>query len=351
MSFRSLVRARGAAGAVDVSVLLPFRDAAETIDAALDGLLAEDFPALEVLAVDDGSRDDGPRRVAARAATDPRTRLLATAGVGIVAALHRGAEAARAPFLARMDADDLSLPGRVTAALYRLRRDPGLGAVACPVRAETLEGGPVEGGLARFVAWQNGLRSPEEHRRARFVESPLCHPATVFRRAAFDAVGGFRDGLFPEDYDLFLRLAAAGWGLAKTDEVGLVWRHRPGRLTFSDPRYGLEAMRRLKARHLRPVLAGDARALALWGAGPTGRRFARALEEEIGVRPDRFIDTDPHKVGGVARGSVPIAAPDGLRPNRDRVLVALGRGDARDQVRAHLDRHGFVEGEGYLCVS
>src|SRR5690349_1483577 len=90
-----------------VSVLLPVRDAAATLDQALDSLLAQTMPALEIVAVDDGSRDDSGPRLEAWAARDPRVRVLRGPPRGLVAALEEGRRQARAPFLARMDADDL----------------------------------------------------------------------------------------------------------------------------------------------------------------------------------------------------------------------------------------------------
>src|SRR5690606_4095913 len=92
-------------------------------------------------------------------------------------------------------------------------------------------------GLHRYVAWQNGLLTPAEHHRDRFVEATVCHPSVVLRRAALDAVGGYADPPWPEDWDLWLRLHAAGWGIAKVPRVLFRWQHRPRRLTFASPRY------------------------------------------------------------------------------------------------------------------
>src|SRR5690606_33474408 len=98
-----------------VSVLLPFRDAAPTLAEALDSVLAQEGPRLEVLAVDDGSTDSGREIVESRAARDPRVVPLRTveARRGIVAALSLAASRARGALLGRMDADDVCLPGRL----------------------------------------------------------------------------------------------------------------------------------------------------------------------------------------------------------------------------------------------
>jgi hypothetical protein len=171
----------------------------------------------------------------------------------------------------------------------------------------------------------------------------------MLRRDAVLAIGGYRDGAFPEDYDLWLRLAAAGVPMAKLDRLGLRWRHRAGRLTFTDPRYSPENIRALKASHLAVRLRAETRALVVWGAGPFGRRLARALEPH-GIRATRFVDIDPDKIGRTARGA-PITAHADLDPSRHFVVFAVGALGARDLVRAALAQLGFVEGRDFLCAA
>jgi glycosyltransferase involved in cell wall biosynthesis len=324
-----------------ISVLLPFRDAADTIDAALAGLLHGEA-LLEVLCIDDGSVDAGADRVRVWSTRDPRVRLLRATGSGLVAALAQGVAAARGGLLARMDADDLSHPRRLTAQHEFLGQHPHVSVVGTRVEAFADDGGPGEG-MLRYVAWQNALLTEHDHRRELFVESPLCHPSIMLRREALLAVGGYRDQGGPEDYDLFLRLDAAGHAMAKLPEVLLRWRHRAERATFRDPRYSLARMREAKA----PFLAARVRASGktrrvLWGAGPTGRRLARCLEP-LDLRFDLVIDIDPAKIGRRARGA-PIAAMDALDVARDCVVGAVGARGARALIRPALLERGFREG-------
>ncbi len=334
-----------------VSVLLPFRDAAPTLAEALDSLLAQEGPRFEVLAVDDGSADGGSAIVESRAARDPRVVGLRTeeGRRGIVAALVLAASRARGVLLGRMDADDVCLPGRLARQVELLGEDARLGAVGTRVEAFGSGEGEVGEGLRRYVEWQNGLVTPEEHARDIFVESPLCHPSTLIRREAFEAVGGYRDTGWWEDYDLWLRLWSAGWRLAKVPEVLLRWRHSTGRMTRVHPRAAPERIRELKAAFLAPWLAGRGLPVTIWGAGPTGRRLARALEPH-GVHAARFVDIDPLKVGREARGA-PIASPESLEPGRELIVVAVGTRGARALIRTHLLRAGFEESSDFVCAA
>lgn len=330
-----------------VSVLLPYRDNAPTIEEALRSVLAERDADLEVLAIDDGSTDGGPAIVAAVARTDPRVVEVSTGGIGIAAALAHGAARARGELVARMDGDDVSLPGRISSAAALLESDPSLGLAATQV--EGFPAAAIGEGLRRYIEWQNSLVTPADHARELFVESPVCHPSVVMRRAALESAGGFADVRWAEDYDLWLRIDAAGYGLAKVPRVLFRWRHREGRLTFSDGRYALPLFDEAKARYLAPKLRARGRPLTVWGAGKTGKRIARALEKH-GVYASRFIDIDPRKIGGRARGA-PIFAPEALARGEATLVCAVGARGARDLIRAHLVGRGFVEGEDFLFAS
>lgn len=319
-----------------ISVLLPFRDSAATLREALESVLAERDLPLEIIAIDDGSRDDGADIV--RRLEDPRVHLVRTGGLGIPGALALGLSHARGEHIARMDADDVSLPGRFAAQLACMRDAAVVGT--------QVEAFPEVGfGLTRYVEWMNGLLTAEDHAREIFVEAPLCHPSVMMRRDALEEVGGWLETEGPEDYDLWLRFHAQGHAMIKVPRVLLRWRHHPARATLTDSRYALERFPHAKAPYLARFIAG--RPFLVWGAGRTGKNLARALEAH-GAHPTAFVDIDPKKIGGVARG-VPIVAPDFARG--PLVLVAVGARGARDEVRGRLGKRGFVEGVDFVCAS
>ena len=328
-------------------MLLPYRDLAATIEEALDSLLGQRGVELTVVAIDDGSRDDGPACVARLAARHRQLQAISAGGVGLPQALGLGLAAATGDLIARCDGDDVCHPERLARQLARLAERPQIAVLGCAV--EPFPEAAVGDGLRRYVDWQNRLLTAADHHHQIFVEAPLCHPSVVIRRQALTAVGPWRDGPWPEDYDLWLRLDAAGYELAKLPEPLLRWRHRPGRVTFSDPRCALHRLRELKAPFLASRLRRLGRPFAVWGAGPTGRRLARALEAH-GPGPRRFIDVDPGKIGRSARG-VPVVGPEGLAAGVEIVLIAVGTAGVRDRVRAFLDQRRFEEGRDYLAVA
>jgi cellulose synthase/poly-beta-1,6-N-acetylglucosamine synthase-like glycosyltransferase len=331
-----------------VAVLLPARDAAGTVRAAAASILRQGFRDLALVAVDDGSRDGTAAVLGSLAARDRRVRLVAGTGEGIAGALNRGLRHCDADVVVRMDADDVAHPRRVERQLAALEAAPELAAVGSRVRL--FPRGAVAGGMARYAAWVNGLVTPELVARDLLVEAPLVHPASAIRRGVLEAAGGWRDGDFPEDYDLWLRLAAAGHALGNVPEVLLAWRESPGRLTRTDPRYALDRHVALKAAWLAAGTLADRREVALWGAGETGRAFARALARH-GISVRLFLEVDRRKIGRTVLGAPVHAFEEAGRARGLPLLVAVGAPGARDLIRAELGRQGFAELRDYRCVA
>src|SRR5579862_3732371 len=104
-----------------VSVIVPVRDGAQFIGDALDSVRAQTYRQLEIIVVDDGSRDATPHVVESRMARDPRLRLIRQANQGVAAARNRALVDARGEFIAPLDADDLWDPTKIERQVTRIR--------------------------------------------------------------------------------------------------------------------------------------------------------------------------------------------------------------------------------------
>ncbi len=332
-----------------ISVVLPAWNAEATLGEAIASILAQTEPDFELIVLDDGSTDATAAIAAAAAARDPRVRPVWLPHGGIVAALNHGLALARGAYVARMDADDLSAPGRLAAQRQALDADPALGLVACLVAHEGLAGDTR--GYAHHVAWLNGLVAPAAIQLNRFVESPFAHPSVMFRRTLVERLGGYRDGPFPEDYELWLRWLDAGVAMAKVPEVLLVWRDRPDRLSRTHTRYDVEAFYRVKACYLaRWLRSRGHEQIVVWGAGKSSRQRAASLVAE-GIAIRAFIDIDPKRGGSHSRGT-PIRYYEDLGPPGDEFVVSyVGRRGAGDFIRGVLVARGWVEGEHFLLAA
>ena len=328
-------------------VLLPVRNAEDTLDRALASLWRQTRPDFEVIAVDDGSTDRSGEILAAHARRESRLRLL-PGGAGLVAALETARRTARSPYLARMDADDICHPDRFRRQVEYLDAHPGIAALGS--RVALFPGHSLGAGWRRYADWINGLLTPEDHRREIFIESPLAHPSVLLRAEAMEAVGGYREVPWAEDYDLWLRLDAVGWGLAKVPATLLAWRQTATRHSLTAAKYRHDAFLSARAWFLARHPALAAGRVAIWGAGRTGRRLTRKLRGQ-GVRVVGFYDVDSRKIGRRVEGAPVRAWTDLARSNGVPLVVAVGTPGARDRIRPEILRRGYREGMDLLFAA
>lgn len=183
-----------------LTVLMPVRNGGHYLAPACASVLAQQGAAFEFLIVDDGSDDATPALLSALAASDPRVRVLGQSASGLVAALNRGVHAARAPLIARMDADDLSLPGRFARQLAHLEAHPQVAALGTGWR--TIDAASAVTGMVAPP------QSASAVRKALMRRNCLAHPSVMFRRETVLRLGGYREALTgAEDYDLWARLS------------------------------------------------------------------------------------------------------------------------------------------------
>jgi hypothetical protein len=323
---------------------MPVRNGGAYLEAAVESILAQSLGSLELLLVDDHS-DDGA--IAALQLRDPRLIRLRSPGRGVSAAFNFGFGQARGPYIARMDADDIALPGRFVRQLEYLEAHPEVDI--CGGCVEIFADKPVLGGNQRYQAWLNACRSPDEIRRQIFIESPIPNPTVMFRRAALTALGAYGDPEWPEDYDLYLRADVAGMKMGKPEAILLRWREHEQRLTRTSERYATRQFQAAKAHYLAAGRLRGRGSVVIWGAGPGGREMHDLLHAE-GVAVEGFLDVHPRRLGGRKRG-LPVWPIDHVAALSDRMtLVAVGSAGARPRIRGHLLAHGLREGENFLFV-
>ncbi|MDH3646238.1 MAG: glycosyltransferase [Gammaproteobacteria bacterium] len=324
---------------------MPVRNAQSTLDECLQSIRAQTFADFELLIVNDHSTDDSAQIVADFASNDHRCRVLNSAATGIVAALTAGLAQARSGLIARMDADDLMMPDRLARQFEHMSRHPDTVVLgSCVSQFPTLSDGYRE-----YLSWQNQCTSAKDIRDEIFVESPFAHPSVMFRRTRIVEAGGYRQGDFPEDYELWLRLHALGIRMEKLPEVLLQWRDTPERLSRQDRRYRRDAFDKLRADYLAKDLRfRNAGKFVIWGAGRrTRKRCAWLLQK--GFRPSAWIDIDPRKIGNRLDG-VPVVAPEWLQENRVFVLGYVSNHGAREEIADWLVSRGYRRGRDFLMV-
>lgn len=182
-----------------LSVVLPVHNGRPFLDDAIASILRQTYADFELVILDDGSTDGTAADLARWSARDPRIRVATNPSpTGLVASAQAVVEHADAPLVARMDADDISRADRLERQVNLLAREPDTVLVG-----SLWEGIDPRGRRVRPRDRASLLRQAPS--------APFPHGSVVFRREAFDQVGGYRTGTEGwEDLDLFLRLRSAG---------------------------------------------------------------------------------------------------------------------------------------------
>lgn len=333
-----------------VTVLVPVYNAESTLAESLECVLAQTLADFELLVVLNGVSDGSAEIVREFAARDGRVRTLELPDASLVGALNLGVAEARADVIARHDADDWMAPRRLELQLAALAAHPEWSAVTAKVLCEGLGGDEPGRGMERHVAWLNGLETPEAIMEERFIDAPVAHPAVMVRTQVLRDEGSYRQGDFPEDHDLWLRLLGRGHRFGMVPELLVHWRDHATRLTRTDPRLRDAARWFLVYEHLLAGPLAGGRHCRIWGAGPYGRKHARNLQT-LGVVVDDLVDIDPRKIGVRVSGGRLVVDAETVGPPDDRlVLLAVASIGARKKITTFLEARGYTAERDFLAL-
>ena len=205
----------------NVSVVMTVFNAERYLREAVESILGQTFRDFEFIIVNDGSTDASLDILNEYDQRDDRIRLISRGNTGIVAAANEGIATARGKYLARMDADDVSLPERFARQVEYLDAHPECVIVGSRVMSTDPHGIPV-------APSEHALTHDEIDAQLMTVGGgwALLQPATMMRTEAVRKVGGYRGKYnISEDHDLFLRLAEVG-KVANLSEVLFHYRRR-----------------------------------------------------------------------------------------------------------------------------
>lgn len=223
-----------------ITVLMPLYNGAAHVRAAVDSVLGQTFGDFELLIIDDGSTDEGPKIV--RALDDRRIRLVVQPeNRGIVPTLNQGLALATGRYVARMDADDLMVAARLERQFSFMESHPGVGVCGTFIRQFS---------AAEGAGWVRYTRD-DELKAALLFENPFCHPSVMLRRQVLTAAGGAypSDSPHAEEYALWARLAPVTQ-FANLPEVLLEYRVHARQISRLHSRLQCESIDRIMRQQL-----------------------------------------------------------------------------------------------------
>lgn len=221
-----------------LSIAMPIFNAERYLVRAVSSIIEQTFADWELVAVNDGSTDQTPEILNWFAQHDERIRVIHQENRGLVGALQRTVDEARAPLIARMDADDIAMPDRLDKQLAFLRSHPSHVAVGGAILQMDADSDPL--GIERLPADHEQIEANLLTRR-----TGMFHPTVMMRTSVMRACGGYRmEYEFIEDHDLWLRLAHRG-KLANLADVVLCYRQHSTSVCWSKSNIQRERMNHL----------------------------------------------------------------------------------------------------------
>lgn len=201
-----------------ISVLMPVYNAEKFLNEAIDSILNQTFKDFEFLIINDGSTDRSKEIILSY--KDPRIRYFENKkNLGLSATLNKGLDLAKADYVARMDADDVSLPDRLKTQLEIVKKDNNVGLVASWIVLID-ENNNNKGG------WHTDRKnnSPEEIFYTIFFENCLAHSSVMFKKDIVLIIGRYNESFEKaQDYELWSRLAKLT-KIVKIRKIGVKYR-------------------------------------------------------------------------------------------------------------------------------
>jgi len=335
---------------------MPVHNAGAYLKPAVDSILCQRDVKFELLIIDDHSDDDAIEALE----DNPLITVLTSSKRGIVSALNIGINEAKYPFIARMDADDISEPTRLSNQLEYLIKNPSIDICGCKVKIFN-ELNDIGDGYRYYENWINNLCDSTGIERDFFIESPIPHPTAMLRKELLVLLGGYHDSTWPEDYDLWFRLLLSGAKFGKpAGEAIYKWRDHKQRLSRTDPRYSKQMFLQCKAHYLSNYLQrrGISKCMIL-GSGPTGLKMHDYLCEK-NIQVEAFVDIDPKLIGRSRRAKIIYVTTENITSYKikkfitadDSIFIsAVSTRGGREKIRFYLQNLGLSETNDYIIAA
>jgi glycosyltransferase involved in cell wall biosynthesis len=195
---------------------MPVYNAAQYLERSLESILAQDFTDWELIAINDGSSDGSKAILEEYAANEPRVKLVNQTNKGVVGSLNAGLKLANGEYIARADADDICLPGRLSKQVELLDSEPA--TVMTVTDFEVIDEDD------NFIYNERAPLDDFGIRRAMYIRNPIGHGTVMFRKSAVDSIGGYSNKYgSTEDFALWIEMAKKG-EIRSTGTPGYRWR-------------------------------------------------------------------------------------------------------------------------------
>ncbi len=208
-----------------ISVLMSVHNGERYLKESVESILTQTFTDFEFIIIDDASIDTTANILESFAQKDPRIIVIRNGqNLGLTKSLNKGLNLARAEYVARMDADDISLPERLQIQKDFLDHNPH---IVC-VGSSTI----IIDEHSKKLGIKKPPTNPELLRFHMMLKNQMTHSSVMFRKESILSEGGYNEQLpYTQDYDLWSRLLMAGKNMANIEEALVTYRSHAGAIT------------------------------------------------------------------------------------------------------------------------
>ena len=179
----------------------------------IESILNQTFRDFEYIILNNGSTDNTSEIL--KLYTDPRLRVIHQENLGISRSLNKGIDLSSSDLIARLDADDYSMPQMLEQQITFMEKHPDV--VLCGSRWLELVGEKLSKQIVDFVETDQAIK------KSMSLFNPFSHSAVIFRKKTFIKAGGYSDRLkYSQDYELWLRMLALGKAWILKEELAVV---------------------------------------------------------------------------------------------------------------------------------
>ncbi len=331
---------------LNISVILPFYNAENTLARAVNSILNQTFKEFEIILVNNNSTDKSRKIAEKYSEKFNNILLLDEKKQGVANASNTGMKYAQTKYIARMDADDVSHKERIEKQFQFLEENSGIDLVGTKVNYIGNEG---NSGFKTYVDLTNDICNIKDISINRFSELQIINPTIMFRKATAEKYGYYKHGNFPEDYEFFLRWLNAGRKLAKLPEHLFDWYDSETRLTRTDENYSFDAFYETKTPYLAKYLQKNNPfhpKVAIWGAGKKSKKRANLLTN-YGIEIDFYIDISAKKLkqqNCLYYQELPVGG-------EHFILSYVSNRGAKHLIRKFLTDKKYTEGKDFLIIA
>lgn len=328
-----------------ISVILPFYNAELTLKRSVISILQQTFNNFELLLINNNSTDNSLNIATELAKKDNRIILLTEKKQGVVFATQKGFDNSKTSFIARADADDFWHKDKLLLQYKFLKENKNIDVVSCKVN---FIGDEKNKGMLTFVNETNKNLTHYEIAINRFSELQVINPTIMFRKEVALKHGLYKDGNFPEDYEMFLRWVEAGVKYHKLPKYLLDWYDSETRLTRTDERYSFDAFYKIKSSYLYNYLKDvnpNFPNIVVWGAGKRTKKRINELKK-MGINIQYFIDVDKKKINN----TYVISYKDIPKKGKIYIVSYVNNKGMRKEIKDYLISKKYIEGNDFIIA-